>query len=171
MFVWSFFLVPSWAIIAIAVVAALLILTCCFCIIKKCCCKKKKNKKGKKGKGDMGMKNLTGGQVCFSSEGVIVKRATTTIKIHLTVRCQLQPSYCISPLCNTCHEEKKKTYSAAFIWIQHICFKASVASFLLQCFLMQSVSFFFLNRCFIHPHLICSHSVFVHFKCIFSLLL
>ncbi|XP_043958069.1 synaptotagmin-2-like isoform X1 [Gambusia affinis] len=51
---------PSWAIIAIAVVAALLILTCCFCIIKKCCCKKKKNKKGKKGKGDMGMKNLKG---------------------------------------------------------------------------------------------------------------
>uniref|UniRef100_A0A3Q1JFC5 C2 domain-containing protein n=1 Tax=Anabas testudineus TaxID=64144 RepID=A0A3Q1JFC5_ANATE len=54
---------PSWAIIAIAVVAALLILTCCFCIIKKCCCKKKKNKKGKKGKGDMGMKNLKGGEV------------------------------------------------------------------------------------------------------------
>ncbi|KAF3697136.1 Synaptotagmin-1 Synaptotagmin I [Channa argus] len=53
---------PSWAIIAIAVVAALLILTCCFCIIKKCCCKKKKNKKGKKGKGDMGMKNLKGGE-------------------------------------------------------------------------------------------------------------
>ncbi|KAK7915778.1 hypothetical protein WMY93_011539 [Mugilogobius chulae] len=53
---------PSWAIIAIAVVAALLIVTCCFCVIKKCCCKKKKNKKGKKGKGDMGMKNLTGGQ-------------------------------------------------------------------------------------------------------------
>uniref|UniRef100_A0A665TYD6 Synaptotagmin IIa n=1 Tax=Echeneis naucrates TaxID=173247 RepID=A0A665TYD6_ECHNA len=56
---------PSWAIVAIAVVAALLILTCCFCIIKKCCCKKKKNKKGKKGKGDMGMKNLKGGEVCF----------------------------------------------------------------------------------------------------------
>uniref|UniRef100_A0A3Q2XX27 Synaptotagmin 2 n=1 Tax=Hippocampus comes TaxID=109280 RepID=A0A3Q2XX27_HIPCM len=55
---------PSWAIIAIAVVAALLILTCCFCIVKKCCCKKKKNKKGKKGKGDMGMKNLKGGEVC-----------------------------------------------------------------------------------------------------------
>ncbi|XP_056130008.1 synaptotagmin-2-like [Lampris incognitus] len=53
---------PSWAIIAIAVVAALLILTCCFCIIKKCCCKKKKNKKGKKGKGDMGMKNMKGGE-------------------------------------------------------------------------------------------------------------
>ncbi|KAK5924029.1 hypothetical protein CgunFtcFv8_000944 [Champsocephalus gunnari] len=53
---------PSWAIIAIAVVAALLILTCCFCIIKKCCCKKKKNKKGKKGKGEMGMKNLKGGE-------------------------------------------------------------------------------------------------------------
>uniref|UniRef100_A0A3Q3WE07 C2 domain-containing protein n=1 Tax=Mola mola TaxID=94237 RepID=A0A3Q3WE07_MOLML len=53
---------PSWAIIAIAVVAALLILTCCFCIVKKCCCKKKKNKKGKKGKGDMGMKNLKGGE-------------------------------------------------------------------------------------------------------------
>lgn len=56
--------VPSWAIIAIAVVAAVLILTCCFCIVKKCCCKKKKNKKGKKGKGDMGMKNLKGGEVC-----------------------------------------------------------------------------------------------------------
>nr|XP_040048576.1 synaptotagmin-1-like [Gasterosteus aculeatus aculeatus] len=55
---------PPWAIIAIAVVAALLILTCCFCIIKKCCCKKKKNKKGKKGKGEMGMKNLKGGEVC-----------------------------------------------------------------------------------------------------------
>uniref|UniRef100_A0A3P8WQL9 Synaptotagmin 2 n=1 Tax=Cynoglossus semilaevis TaxID=244447 RepID=A0A3P8WQL9_CYNSE len=55
---------PSWAIIAIAVVAAVLILTCCFCIVKKCCCKKKKNKKGKKGKGDMGMKNLKGGEVC-----------------------------------------------------------------------------------------------------------
>lgn len=53
---------PSWAIIAIAIVAALLILTCCFCIVKKCCCKKKKNKKGKKGKGEMGMKNMTGGQ-------------------------------------------------------------------------------------------------------------
>uniref|UniRef100_A0A8C2ZWH0 Synaptotagmin 2 n=1 Tax=Cyclopterus lumpus TaxID=8103 RepID=A0A8C2ZWH0_CYCLU len=60
---------PSWAIIAIAVVAALLILTCCFCIIKKCCCKKKKNKKGKKGKGDMGMKNLKGGEVCSSAGG------------------------------------------------------------------------------------------------------
>lgn len=59
--------VPSWAIIAIAVVAALLILTCCFCIIKKCCCKKKKNKKGKKGKGDMGMKNLKGGEVRFTT--------------------------------------------------------------------------------------------------------
>lgn len=56
--------VPSWAIIAIAVVAALLILTCCFCIIKKCCCKKKKNKKGKKGKGEMGMTNMKGGEVC-----------------------------------------------------------------------------------------------------------
>ncbi|KAM6977202.1 synaptotagmin-2-like isoform 2-T2 [Aplochiton taeniatus] len=53
---------PSWAIIAIAIVAALLILTCCFCIIKKCCCKKKKNKKGKKGKGEMGMKNMKGGE-------------------------------------------------------------------------------------------------------------
>lgn len=59
--------VPSWAIIAIAVVAALLIVTCCFCIVKKCCCKKKKNKKGKKGKGDMGMKNLKGGEVSSSS--------------------------------------------------------------------------------------------------------
>ncbi|KAI1892950.1 hypothetical protein AGOR_G00138780 [Albula goreensis] len=53
---------PPWALIAIAVVAGLLILTCCFCIIKKCCCKKKKNKKGKKGKGDMGMKNMKGGE-------------------------------------------------------------------------------------------------------------
>uniref|UniRef100_A0A3Q4HGD9 Synaptotagmin IIa n=1 Tax=Neolamprologus brichardi TaxID=32507 RepID=A0A3Q4HGD9_NEOBR len=60
---------PSWAIIAIAVVAALLILTCCFCIVKKCCFKKKKNKKGKKGKGDMGMKNLKGGEVCSASGG------------------------------------------------------------------------------------------------------
>ncbi|XP_010897567.1 synaptotagmin-2 isoform X1 [Esox lucius] len=51
---------PSWAIIAIAVVAALLILTCCFCIIKKCCCKKKKNKKGKKGKDGFNMKNMKG---------------------------------------------------------------------------------------------------------------
>uniref|UniRef100_A0A3P9NCH0 Synaptotagmin 2 n=1 Tax=Poecilia reticulata TaxID=8081 RepID=A0A3P9NCH0_POERE len=61
---------PSWAIIAIAVVAALLILTCCFCIIKKCCCKKKKNKKGKKGKGDMGMKNLKG-EVCFTDTDIL----------------------------------------------------------------------------------------------------
>lgn len=60
---------PSWAIIAIAVVAALLIVTCCFCIVKKCCCKKKKNKKGKKGKGDMGMKNLKGGEVSSTSGG------------------------------------------------------------------------------------------------------
>lgn len=64
--------VPSWAIIAIAVVAALLILTCCFCIVKKCCCKKKKNKKGKKGKGDMGMKNLKGGEVSPTKGGVRV---------------------------------------------------------------------------------------------------
>lgn len=63
--------VPSWAIIAIAVVAALLIVTCCFCIVKKCCCKKKKNKKGKKGKGDMGMKNLKGGEVSSIGEGRI----------------------------------------------------------------------------------------------------
>lgn len=63
--------VPSWAIIAIAVVAALLIVTCCFCIVKKCCCKKKKNKKGKKGKGDMGMKNLKGGEVSSISGGRI----------------------------------------------------------------------------------------------------
>lgn len=63
--------VPSWAIIAIAVVAALLIVTCCFCIVKKCCCKKKKNKKGKKGKGDMGMKNLKGGEVSSTSGGCI----------------------------------------------------------------------------------------------------
>lgn len=51
---------PSWALIAIAVVAALLILTCCFCIIKKCFCKKKKNKKGKKDKGGFNMKNMKG---------------------------------------------------------------------------------------------------------------
>lgn len=55
--------VPSWALIAIAVVAAVLILTCCFCIVKKCCCKKKNKKKGKKGKGDIGMKNIKGGEV------------------------------------------------------------------------------------------------------------
>uniref|UniRef100_A0A8C7NQW9 Synaptotagmin n=1 Tax=Oncorhynchus mykiss TaxID=8022 RepID=A0A8C7NQW9_ONCMY len=54
---------PSWAIIAIAVVAALLILTCCFCIIKKCCCKKKKNKKGKKGKDGLNMKNMKGDEL------------------------------------------------------------------------------------------------------------
>uniref|UniRef100_A0A3B3SF49 Synaptotagmin n=1 Tax=Paramormyrops kingsleyae TaxID=1676925 RepID=A0A3B3SF49_9TELE len=54
---------PSWALIAIAVVAAVLILTCCFCIVKKCCCKKKSKKKGKKGKGDIGMKNIKGGEV------------------------------------------------------------------------------------------------------------
>lgn len=65
--------VPSWAIIAIAVVAALLILTCCFCIIKKCCCKKKKNKKGKKGKGDMGMKNLKG-EVWFTDRGCVTAK-------------------------------------------------------------------------------------------------
>ncbi|XP_030624870.1 synaptotagmin-2 [Chanos chanos] len=53
---------PSWAIIAIAVVAVLLIVTCCFCIVKKCFFKKKKGKKGKKGKGDMGMKNMKGGE-------------------------------------------------------------------------------------------------------------
>ncbi|XP_023689970.1 synaptotagmin-2-like isoform X2 [Paramormyrops kingsleyae] len=53
---------PSWALIAIAVVAAVLILTCCFCIVKKCCCKKKSKKKGKKGKGDIGMKNIKGGE-------------------------------------------------------------------------------------------------------------
>ena len=82
--------VPSWAIIAIAVVAALLILTCCFCIIKKCCCKKKKNKKGKKGKGDMGMKNLKGGEVCSTVGGRIVAEGD----LHL--RCKhsrLEPCY------------------------------------------------------------------------------
>ncbi|XP_073731043.1 synaptotagmin-2 isoform X1 [Misgurnus anguillicaudatus] len=53
---------PSWAIIAIAIVAVVLILTCCFCVVKKTCLKKKKGKKGKKGKGDMGMKNMKGGE-------------------------------------------------------------------------------------------------------------
>lgn len=70
--VYVFVAVPSWAIIAIAVVAALLILTCCFCIIKKCCCKKKKNKKGKKGKGDIGMKNMKGGEVCSTAGGRVM---------------------------------------------------------------------------------------------------
>uniref|UniRef100_A0A8C6YED3 Synaptotagmin n=1 Tax=Naja naja TaxID=35670 RepID=A0A8C6YED3_NAJNA len=52
---------PSWALIAIAVVAGLLLLTCCFCICKKCCCKKKKNKKDKKGmKNAMNMKDMKG---------------------------------------------------------------------------------------------------------------
>ncbi|XP_010897569.1 synaptotagmin-2 isoform X2 [Esox lucius] len=60
---------PSWAIIAIAVVAALLILTCCFCIIKKCCCKKKKNKKGKKGKDGFNMKNMKGDEDDDDDEG------------------------------------------------------------------------------------------------------
>lgn len=73
--------VPSWAIIAIAVVAALLILTCCFCIIKKCCCKKKKNKKGKKGKGDMGMKNLKG-EVCFTDAGCIIAKKIYIVTAH-----------------------------------------------------------------------------------------
>lgn len=67
--VWVCISVPSWAIIAIAVVAATLILTCCFCIVKKCCCKKKKNKKGKKGKGEMGMTNMKGGEVCSTQGG------------------------------------------------------------------------------------------------------
>uniref|UniRef100_A0A3B5AZQ8 Synaptotagmin-2-like n=1 Tax=Stegastes partitus TaxID=144197 RepID=A0A3B5AZQ8_9TELE len=79
---------PSWAIIAIAVVAALLILTCCFCIIKKCCCKKKKNKKGKKGKGDMGMKNLKGGEVCSTEGGrgefYTYMKVFTLIYLHIT---------------------------------------------------------------------------------------
>lgn len=74
--------VPSWAIIAIAVVAALLILTCCFCIIKKCCCKKKKNKKGKKGKGDMGMKNMKGGEVCCSAGGRITAKGIYTYTVY-----------------------------------------------------------------------------------------
>lgn len=59
----SHYSVPSWAIIAIAIVAVVLILTCCFCIVKKTCLKKKKGKKGKKGKGEMGMKNMKGGEV------------------------------------------------------------------------------------------------------------
>lgn len=76
------FAVPSWAIIAIAVVAALLILTCCFCIVKKCCCKKKKNKKGKKGKGDMGMKNLKGGEVCSTMGGHITAEGVYTYTMY-----------------------------------------------------------------------------------------
>lgn len=57
--------VPPWALIAIAVVTGLLLLTCCFCICKKCCCKKKKNKKekGKGAKNAMNMKDMRGGQV------------------------------------------------------------------------------------------------------------
>lgn len=73
---------PSWAIIAIAVVAALLILTCCFCIVKKCCCKKKKNKKGKKGKGDMGMKNLKGGEVCSTAGGRVTVEGIYTYTVY-----------------------------------------------------------------------------------------
>uniref|UniRef100_A0A3P8WMU4 Synaptotagmin 2 n=1 Tax=Cynoglossus semilaevis TaxID=244447 RepID=A0A3P8WMU4_CYNSE len=76
---------PSWAIIAIAVVAAVLILTCCFCIVKKCCCKKKKNKKGKKGKGDMGMKNLKGGEVC-------VLRRSHDVSLHFFILKSYVPS-------------------------------------------------------------------------------
>ncbi|XP_073073238.1 synaptotagmin-2 isoform X1 [Manis javanica] len=55
---------PSWALIAIAVVAGLLLLTCCLCICKKCFCKKKKNKKekGKGMKNTMNMKDMKGGQ-------------------------------------------------------------------------------------------------------------
>uniref|UniRef100_H3D4U9 Synaptotagmin 2 n=1 Tax=Tetraodon nigroviridis TaxID=99883 RepID=H3D4U9_TETNG len=54
---------PSWAIIAIAVVAALLIVTCCFCIVKKCY---------------MGMKNLKGGEkiwILFKNGRNIIKKA------------------------------------------------------------------------------------------------
>ncbi|XP_016891418.1 synaptotagmin-2-like [Cynoglossus semilaevis] len=92
---------PSWAIIAIAVVAAVLILTCCFCIVKKCCCKKKKNKKGKKGKGDMGMKNLKGGEVCFNSsevvveeeiEGVEEKKLKENVSLHFFILKSYVPS-------------------------------------------------------------------------------
>uniref|UniRef100_A0A8C7W4F2 C2 domain-containing protein n=1 Tax=Oncorhynchus mykiss TaxID=8022 RepID=A0A8C7W4F2_ONCMY len=75
---------PSWAIIAIAVVAATLILTCCFCIVKKCCCKKKKNKKGKKGKGEMGMKNMKEGEVC-SNLGVYCHEGGPCISHKLTL--------------------------------------------------------------------------------------
>uniref|UniRef100_A0A3Q3N7W8 Synaptotagmin-2-like n=1 Tax=Mastacembelus armatus TaxID=205130 RepID=A0A3Q3N7W8_9TELE len=77
---------PSWAVIAIAVVAALLILTCCFCIIKKCCCKKKKNKKGKKGKGDMGMKNLKGGErsLIFINDNLSIL-ISSLLSLQLTV--------------------------------------------------------------------------------------
>lgn len=94
--------VPSWAIIAIAVVAALLILTCCFCIIKKCCCKKKKNKKGKKGKGDMGMKNLKGGEVCSTTGGRITTEGIHTHTVYEARRTSADCSLFTSPLCNSC---------------------------------------------------------------------
>ena len=93
--------VPSWAIIAIAVVAALLILTCCFCIIKKCCCKKKKNKKGKKGKGDMGMKNLKGGEVCSTAGGRIAAVGIYTHTVYEAKQATANFSLFMSRLCNS----------------------------------------------------------------------
>lgn len=93
--------VPPWAIIAIAVVAALLILTCCFCIIKKCCCKKKKNKKGKKGKGDMGMKNLKGGEVCSTAGGRTMAEGIYTYTVCEARRTMGSFSLFMSLLCNS----------------------------------------------------------------------
>ncbi|XP_063970003.1 synaptotagmin-2-like [Lytechinus pictus] len=50
---------PTWAVIAIAIVAGLILLCCCFCICKKCCCKKRKKKEGKKGlKGAVDLKSV-----------------------------------------------------------------------------------------------------------------
>lgn len=52
-------LVPTWAVVAIAIVAGLILLCCCFCICKKCCCKKRKKKEGKKGlKGAVDLKSV-----------------------------------------------------------------------------------------------------------------
>ncbi len=108
--------VPSWAIIAIAVVAALLILTCCFCIIKKCCCKKKKNKKGKKGKGDMGMKNLKGGEVCSTSGGRITAEGIYTYTVNKARQATANFSLYVSRLCNSLQcfvlQKRKNMYVA-----------------------------------------------------------
>lgn len=50
---------PTWAVVAIAIVAGLILLCCCFCICKKCCCKKRKKKEGKKGlKGAVDLKSV-----------------------------------------------------------------------------------------------------------------
>lgn len=103
--------VPSWAIIAIAVVAALLILTCCFCIIKKCCCKKKKNKKGKKGKGDMGMKNLKGGEVCSTAGGCVTAEGIYTYTVYEARQTTAIFSLFMSLLCNS-----RGAYSIALYW-------------------------------------------------------